>query len=156
MTRITISRTIHAPIERVFTTVADIRQFSQAIPHVAAFEFLSDVTSGVGTRFRETRRMKGKETTTELEVTEYIENSRVRMVADSHGTVWDTTFTVTFADGNRTLTLTMDAKAHALLPKLINPLVQGMFKKNIARDMDFVTSFCEHTQHEAHRTEEDI
>ena len=76
------------------------------------FEFLSDTHTGVGTRFRETRVMKGKEQPTELEITEYIENERVRMVADSHGTVWDTVFSVAlYGDGTR-LTMVMDARAY--------------------------------------------
>ena len=143
MTRTTVTRTIDAPIELVFNTVADIRQFSLALPHVVKFEFLSDVTSGLGTRFRETRLMNGKETITELEITEYVENDRVRIVADSHGTVWDTTFDVMSEGGKTTLTLTMDAKAYKLLSKLMNPLIKGMIKKAVEKDMDLVKVFCE-------------
>ena len=57
MTRITIVRNINAPIDAVFTTVAAIRNFSRAIPHIVAFEFLSDIKTGIGARFRETRLM---------------------------------------------------------------------------------------------------
>ena len=143
MPRLTITRTINAPIESVFQTVADIRQFSQAIPHIERFEFLSDVPSGVGTQVRETRRMKGKEMTTELEVTEYVEHDHVRMVADSHGTVWDTLFTVRPNGAATELTLTMDARAYKLIPKVMNPLILGMIKKAVASDMDDVKVFCE-------------
>jgi carbon monoxide dehydrogenase subunit G len=143
MTRTIVTRTIDAPIELVFKTVADISQFSQAIPHIVKVEILSDVKSGVGTRFRETRLIRGKEAMTELEVTEYIENDRVRIVADSHGTVWDTLFTVTSEKGRTELTMTMDAKAYKLLPKLMNPLIKGTVKKAIEKDMDAVKAFCE-------------
>ena len=61
--------------------------------------FLSEVRTGVGTRFRETRLMHGKERSTELEVTEYVENERVRMVADTDGTVWDSVFVVSPVEG---------------------------------------------------------
>ena len=138
-----IKRTINAPTDVVFKTVADINQFSQAIPHIIKVEILSDVKSGVGTRFRETRLMKGKEATTELEVTEYTENDRIRIVADSHGTVWDTLFTVKAKDEQTLLTMIMDARAYKLLPKLINPMVKGVIKKAIAKDMDAVKVFCE-------------
>lgn len=143
MTRITVTRTINAPIDVVFRTVADIREFSKALPHVVKWEFLSDVQSGVGTRFRETRLMKGKEATTELEVTEHVENDRVRMVADTHGTVWDTVFSVTSGDGNTTLAMTMDANAYKLLLKLMNLLIKGMITKAVEKDMDLVKAFCE-------------
>ena len=143
MTRISVTRTISASIDAVFRTVADITEFSKALPHVVKYEFLSDRRSGVGTHFRETRLMNGKEATTELEVTEYVENDRVRMVADSHGTVWDTIFTVASENENTILTMTMDAKAYKLLPKLMNPLVKGMIKKAVDTDMDLVKSYCE-------------
>ncbi len=38
--------------------------------------------------------MDGKEAATELEVTEYVKNDRIRFAADSHRTVWDSLFTV--------------------------------------------------------------
>lgn len=99
MAATTVIRTINAPLDLVFQTVADIRNFSKAVPHIVNAEFLSDVESGVGTRFRETRLMRGKEATTELEVTEYSENEHIRIVADAGGTIWDSLFTVRTVDG---------------------------------------------------------
>ena len=55
MAYITVFRKIDAPPETTFQTVAHIDKFSQALPHVVDYEFLTDQTSGVGTRFRETR-----------------------------------------------------------------------------------------------------
>ncbi len=143
MTRVVVTRTINAPIDLVFKTVADINLFSQAVPRIMKVEFLSDVKSGVGTRFRETRVMKGQEATTELEVTEYIPNDHVRIVADSHGTVWDTVFTVKSEKAQTELTVAMDAKPYKLAPKIINPLLSGMVKRAIEQDMDAVKTFCE-------------
>jgi uncharacterized protein YndB with AHSA1/START domain len=59
MSPIIVTRTIRAPVDLVFQTVADIRRFSQALPHVVKVEFLSDARTGVGTRFRETRLING-------------------------------------------------------------------------------------------------
>ncbi len=143
MTRTIVKRTINAPIETVFKTVADINNFSQAVPHIVKVEILSDIKSGVGARFRETRLMRGKEVTEEFEVTEYTENDSIRIVTDSHGTVWDTLFTVEPKEGQAELTMIMDAKAYKLFPRLINPLVKGIVKKAIAKDMDAVKAFCE-------------
>ena len=143
MSRTTVTRTIEAPIESVFNTVAAIEQFSEAIPHIVNVEILSEVQTGVGTRFRETRLMRGKEATTELEVTEYVENERIRLVSDAGGTIWDTVFTVAPQDGQTELTMTMDAKAYKLLPKLMNPMIKGTIKKAIEKDMDEVKAFCE-------------
>lgn len=143
MSRITVKRTINAPAEVVFATVADIRNFSQALPHVVDYEFLSDTTTGVGTRFCETRIMRDKKMLNTLEVTEYVENERVRMVADTHGTVWDTLFTVSSEGPSTTLTMVMDARSYKLIPRLMNPLFKGMIAKAVASDMDLVKSYCE-------------
>ncbi len=143
MRPIIVSRTIKAPIDRVFQTVADIQHFSKAVPRVVKYEILSPVESGVGTRFRETSRMKGKEQTTELEVTEYVPNEHVRMVADSHGVIWDSVFTVKPERDHTALTLAMDARAYKFLPRLMYPLMYKMIAKAVASDMDSVKEFCE-------------
>jgi carbon monoxide dehydrogenase subunit G len=146
MSRISVTRTIDAPSEIVFDTVADIRQFSKALPHVVKYEFQSEVQSGVGTRFRERRLMNGKEATTELELTEFVENDRVRLVADDgYGTVWDTLFTVKAENGSTVLTMTMDAKSYKWLAKIIVFFIKAMVRRAVERDLDFVKAFCEKT-----------
>ena len=143
MAKTVITRSIDAPVEVVFKTVSDIKHFSEAIPGIVNIEILSDTQTGVGTRFRETRVMNGKEASTELEVTEYVENERVRLVADSHGTVWDTVFTVKPAGDSTELTMVMDARPYKLAAKLMNPMVKGMIQKAIESDMDAVKKYCE-------------
>lgn len=143
MTQFVVTRSIDAPIAKVFNTVADIREFSKVLPHVVRYEFLSDIQSGVGTRFRETRQMGRKEAMTELEVTEYTPNESVRLVADSHGAIWDTIFTVKSENGQTTLTMTMEARAYKWLTRLLNRVFKGMIHKAVARDMDLVKAYCE-------------
>lgn len=143
MSQTTVVCTINAPIERVFGTVAHIENFAKAVPQIVATQFLSDVTSGVGTRFRETRLMHGREATTELEVTEYVENDRVRIVADAGGTIWDTVFVVSPDPEGVKLTLTMDARPYRLMSKVVNPFIKGFVRKAVESDMDAVKAYCE-------------
>ena len=143
MSQFRVTRTINAPPDRVFETISDINNYSKAVPHILKAEILSDVKSGVGTRFRETRLMDGKEATTELEVTEYAKNDRIRIVADSHGTIWDSLFTVKPSQGQTELTLTMDATANTLTAKLLTKMIGGMIQKGLEKDMDCVKTYCE-------------
>ena len=143
MSSLTVSRTISAPVDLVFKTIAHIEEFSQAVPHIVKFEMLSDIRSGVGARFRETRLMNGRENTTELEVAEYVENDRVRMIADAGGTVWDTLFTVRPDDGGTELTVEMDCRPYKLVARFIVPLIRGRVATAVAKDMDAVKAFCE-------------
>lgn len=146
MSTITSVRRIAAPTERVFSTVADITNFSKAVPHIVKVDFLSEQRVGVGTRFRETRLMNGREASTELEVTEYIEGERIRLVSDSHGTVWDSVFTVVPREQGSELTLVMEARPHKLLAKLTTPLFKGVIAKALEKDMDAVKAWCEARQ----------
>lgn len=143
MTRIQVSRDIAAPAEAVFRAVADVGNLPKTSDDVIAVRFLSDRTSGVGTRFVETRRMGKKEMETELEITEYTENQHARMVTDSHGTIWDTTFDVMPTPKGTSLDIVMDARPHTLLTKILTPIFKGMFRKGMVKHIDALAEYCE-------------
>ena len=143
MSQTFVSLDINAPVEAVFAALANIETFPDRAEAIAAVEFLSDQKHGVGTRFRETRIMNGREAVAELEVTEQVENERIRMVCDQGGTVWDTVFKVTpISDGIR-LEMTMDARPHKLMAKLTIPIINLMIKKFVQKDMEEVKAWCE-------------
>jgi uncharacterized protein YndB with AHSA1/START domain len=143
MGTMTIQRDIHAPAAKVFETVAHIDQFTQAIPDIVDVQFLSEQRTGVGTRFRETRKMGKRDAVTDLEVTEYVENERVRLVADAGGTIWDTVFEIVDKGEWTKMTMTMDSRPYRLLAKIFNPLIGPMIKSAVGKDMDAVKTFCE-------------
>lgn len=147
MKPIHISRTIAAPLDLVFQTISDVRNFRDAVPHITRVEFLSDQQVGAGTRFRETRSTNGREQTVELEVAEYTENDRVRMISDAGGTIWDTLFTVSKETDKVSLEMQMDIKPHTLFARIVTPLIRGMVVKAVESDMDSVKLFCE-SKHE--------
>ena len=138
-----IKRDIQAPAEQVFETVAHIEQYTRAIPDITDVQFLSEQKTGIGARFRETRKMGKREATTELEVTEYVKNERVRMVADAGGTIWDTVFEIADKGDRTEMTMTMESRPYKLLAKVFNPLIGPMIKGAVGKDMDAVKSFCE-------------
>jgi len=66
------------------------------------------------------------------------------MVADSYGTVWDTTFAVSAAGPSTTeLTMTMEARPHTLKARLMNVLLVPLVRRAVAEDMDRVKVYCE-------------
>lgn len=143
MSTIKIKRTINAPKSVVFETVSDIRNFSKAIPDIVDVAFLTDQKSGAGTRFIETRDFKGREVSTELEVTEYVKDAKVRIVSDSQGTVWDSVFIVQSREGKSELTLEMVAKPYTISARLMNLFLKRFIKKALSKDMDSVKEYCE-------------
>jgi hypothetical protein len=105
-------------------------------------DFLTDQRVGTGTRFRETRLMNGSEASVELEVAEYVENQRVRMVSDAVGTVWDTLFTVAPQGDATVMTMQMDVRPYKFIARLMTLLIRGMVAKAVEADMDAVKRYC--------------
>lgn len=144
MTTISLTRAIAASPALVFEAAADISRFPEANPDVVSVEFLTEQRSGVGTRFRETRRMGKRSMQTDLEVTEYDPQARrIRMVTDMGGTVWDTVFSVDAVGEHAAVNVCMDCRAHKLLPKLLNPLMKGMFRRGMVKHLDAFQAWCE-------------
>ncbi len=137
------TRTIKAPIEEVFKTLATVDEFKQAVPHITNVEFLTDSRYGVGTKFRETRLMNGKEVATELEVTELVENEHVRLVSDQGGTIWDTVFRVRQVGDAVEMDMQMDSIPHRFASRIITPMIMGMVSKFVGQDMDSIKEYCE-------------
>ena len=143
MAAINVVRTIRAPAPTVFDTVADPRQFAQAITGVTRLDSLSSTSAGAGTRYRQTRTMNGRTMTMEFEVTECVKPERVRIVNETDGTVWDSVYTIRPANGMTTLTLRMEAGSRSLVTRLVLPLVCLLVRKAVARDLDAVKAHCE-------------
>ncbi|WP_020401620.1 SRPBCC family protein [Gracilimonas tropica] len=143
MSYITINKKIEAPKEQVFEIVADIRNFSKVIPEIKNVEFLSEQQYGVGTKYKETRDMNGREASTVLEVTELVENEHIRLISDAGGTVWDSIFKVEEKEGGTELSLVMEARPYKFLPKIIAPFMKGFMRNAIEKDMDATKRYCE-------------
>ncbi len=144
MTRTEASRTVAATPAIVFQVLSDAANFAKAVPAIRKVEFLSEVRNGVGTRFRETRVMRGREAVAVMEVTEHSEGERICFRSDAGGAVWDSTFAVAPIDDDRTrLHLIMEARPYRLLAKLFVPVLRGMVAKAVESDMDAVKAYCE-------------
>ena len=136
---------IKAPIATVFDTVADIRNFSKAVPDITKVDFLTEQTEGVGTRFNETRKMGSKEHTVTLEVTEFEANHHIRLISKVGGTTWDTIFLVRDIGKSVELTLIMEATPTAFLAKITTPIAMTLMSGALQKDMEAVKRYCEAT-----------
>ena len=134
---------IDAPLEEVFSTISKPSEFSNAIPHILEIEFLSEIHEGIGTKFRETRLMNKRKATTTLEVTEFVQNERIRIISIAGGTTWDSLFSVKQEGNHVNLTLEMEAKPHHFFAKIMNYFIKGMLQKALNDDLKSVKEYCE-------------
>lgn len=143
MTRVVARGRIDAPREIVFRLVSDVERLAKTSPDVIEIVFLTEQRSGLGTRFRETRRTGRKEMVCELEVTEFRENERSRMVTEVHGTVWDTVYSLRDADGGTELEICMDARPSSFPQRFMIPLMKGFFRRAMQTHLEQVRDRCE-------------
>jgi carbon monoxide dehydrogenase subunit G len=141
----TTARTIRAPADRVFQTVADPEEFHRAIPDGVSVEYLGPARGAAGTTFRATRLVRGKPQTFEQEIVVFQPGKRVRMVNVTHGTRWEGEFLVE-PDGTGAttrLTATMEAVTKRLAARMMMRLIHRMVQKALDKDLDAVKTYCE-------------
>lgn len=141
--KIALQRQISASVETVFDTVAHIDNYMQAVPEIVGVEHLGDTRRGVGARFRETRRMRGREASSVLEVTEYVLNERIRIVSEAGGTLWDTIFTLRPAHNGSVIAMEMTATPKSFLARLLLPVIRRPVAAAIEGDLRAVKAWCE-------------
>lgn len=144
MTTVTVETRVNASADAVFRAVSDIETMPRINPDVVRVEFLTEQRTGVGTRFRETRRMGRKEHQFELEVRGYDEAARtVRYVNDSHGTVWDTTVKVDADGDGARVRFAMDCIGSTMVKRVMNGVLKGLFRRGMVDHVAKLKAHCE-------------
>jgi carbon monoxide dehydrogenase subunit G len=135
MARFSMTKRIAAPVETVFTIATDLAHAAENIRGIERIELLTDGPMRMGTRWRETRKMMGHESTETLKVVGFDRPRSYSIGCESCGAYFETTFR--FApDGDGTL-VTLDARteARSLVAKLMSPIGNLMFRKMMRKCM---------------------
>ena len=140
------NRNVKAPLEKVFSVYSDFANAPERVEGITRLEILTDDPFGKGTRFRETRMMFGRESTEEMEVTEFEPNQKYTVEAYSCGAHFQTIFRFR-PDGDSTdVEVELNTRNISLLAKLMSPLgflMAGSMKKLFMSDVDQLKQYCE-------------
>ncbi len=130
---------IHADPKRTFEVISDFRTADQRIRAIKKIEVLTDGPIRVGTRFRETRVMFGREATEEMEITDLVPGKSYTLGGQSCGAAWSTTLRCVPNAGGTNVEMEMTMRPVSLFAKLMSPLsfiLAGSMKKAIDQDLD--------------------
>jgi hypothetical protein len=146
MAGVSATQRIEAPVSTVFNLATDLDNMAGRIKAITRIEKLTPGPVGVGTRFKETRKMFGKEATETMEFTEFEPNRRYVLEAHSCGCHYRTEFRFD-ADGSGTLvSFDFTATPQTLMAKLMSPMfffMKGMMKKCVMGDLADLKSVAE-------------
>jgi carbon monoxide dehydrogenase subunit G len=133
------SITINKPVGEVYAAFVDIEKIGERIPGIVKIEVTSDVKSGVGTHWKETRVMFGKESTEEMEITKVDEVKSITIESDSAGTHYVTEYTFVEKSEGTEVTMSFSGVAKSLMAKIMSPmmgLMAGSMKKMLRADLE--------------------
>ncbi|WP_328769047.1 SRPBCC family protein [Streptomyces sp. NBC_00286] len=145
---VVVERRIAAGQRRVWEALTDLQGMERVLSGVSKVEILTDGAFDVGTRWRETRRMFGKDATEEMWVTASEPPERYVVEAQSRGTRYVSEWLLR-ADGPSATTVRMTFSAEApggvmgLLAKILGGVGARAVSRAIAKDLDDVASSVE-------------
>ncbi|MFC6014244.1 SRPBCC family protein [Nocardia lasii] len=140
MNSFTAQREIEAPVEHVWDVLTDLDGAVEILSGVTRIERLDGAGYAVGTRWRETRKIMGKEATEEMVVTEVEPRRRTVIAAEAGDISYRTEFTVAPTATGTLLTMTFAGTSNAtgvraLLEKLMAPLGTAVTRKMMTADL---------------------
>ncbi len=149
MTNITVSREIAAQADVLWRIMTDIDGFEETISAIESVEKLSNGTEfDIGTKWRETRTMFGKQATEVMWVTEIDPGRSYVVNAESHGSKDTTAMSVT-PEGNDSCEVTMNfgAEPFGTMAKAMTVTIGRFFekatRKAFAQDLDDIAAVAE-------------
>ena len=146
LSSISIDRLIDASPERVFAHATNVEAWAEIVPAITKIELLTPGPVQVGTRFRETRIMMGREATEEMEFLVLDSPTQYVLGAESHGSRYRTTLNLTPVGESTKLTMTFAAEPLTFMAKAMSFLMKPFMKKLLnlcAKDLDAIKAHIE-------------
>ncbi|MEO1614269.1 MAG: SRPBCC family protein [Planctomycetota bacterium] len=143
---LTIHEVVDAPIEQVFDVFSNFRDAADRVEGIKRVEMITDGPIGLGSRFRETRVMFGREATEEMEITRFQPNKEYVVEAESCGAHFQTVFRFRPEGDQTSVEMEMTTRAITVMAKLMSPLsfmMAGTMKKCVLDDIRQLKQYCE-------------
>ena len=139
MAQFTTKQHIAAPLDRMFEVATDFGNAPRYMRGIAKMELVTDGPVQVGTRFRETRIMFGKEATEEMEITAFDPPHGYALGCESCGCRYHSEFTFRAANGGTDVEMTFNATPMTFLARTLGIVFRPMLKlcmKAVTKDLE--------------------
>ncbi|MGP1309671.1 MAG: SRPBCC family protein [Phycisphaerales bacterium] len=140
--QIACSEYIAAPPEQVFAMSSDVERWPETVSAITKTEILTpgrDAKVGVGTVFRETRIMFGKEASETMTIARFEPPRGYTFTASSHGCNYETTFTFTPEGPGTRVDMHFKGEPQTFMSKVMGavmaPMLKGTMVKCIRKDL---------------------
>jgi uncharacterized protein YndB with AHSA1/START domain len=148
MPGLSVVRSIAAPPEKVWAVFTDLKASADRLSAVKAVEVFTAGPFGVGTRWRETRTMFGREATEDMEITAVDPGRSYTAEAASHGSHYTSRFDFAPTEDGTDVTFSFTGESHGamrVVGAVMWPMLKGKMAKELRRDLDDLAVYCERT-----------
>lgn len=141
MKTLRVARTTKATPDQLWDAITDLDRWADRISGITDVTRLDDGTDfGVGTRWRETRIMFGREATEEMEVTEIAEGRSYTVEAGGRGADYTSVWAIEPKGDETELSMTFSGEPTSLIAKImamtLGKLFEGATRKAMEKDFD--------------------
>ena len=150
MMSVTVTRTVRAPVQQVWDVATDLAGMPAVMSGIERVDVLTDGPFAVGTRWRETRRMYGKEASEEMRVMQAEAPHSYTVHADSHGMHYVTSWAFRETAENVTeVAMTFGGEATSTFARVLGvvtaPIGNRSVRKAVEQDLADLAVACEKT-----------
>ncbi|HET7328323.1 MAG TPA: SRPBCC family protein [Nocardioidaceae bacterium] len=148
MTTVIVRRTAQATPPRVWSVATDIDHWPETMSGIDAVEVIAGSGFDVGTRWRETRTMSGKQVTEEMAVTAMEDGRSYTVESGGRGAHYVSVFSFLPAGNGATeielsFTLQPTSAVARMLDRLAAPLTRRTLVNGLQGDLDDVAAVAE-------------
>jgi uncharacterized membrane protein len=137
MQDVEVRRHVAAPVERVWALATDLEGAPRVVRGIESVEVLTPGPFGVGTRWRETRRMFGRSATEEMTVTAVEPHRSYSVEASGPGVRYVSTFAFAPAAGGGTdVTATFGGRPTTTVARVLAAVTAALGRRAIAKALE--------------------
>ena len=145
--KITVNTEISAPLDKVYAAFTDLSVAEKHIDGIEKIEILHGSKSlSKDTKWKETRKIFGQETTETMWVTEKNKDKDYSVKAESHGTEYTSTYRFKPSENKTSVEFTFSAKPITIAAKVMNLagfIFRSSTKKMLKKDIDDLKKYLE-------------
>lgn len=138
--------TINATKVELFNAFSDLKNLANNVRAIKGIELLTPGDVGIGSKFKETRVMFGKESSETMEITQFSPPDYFKEEAQSNGMHYVTEWRFIDEGNKTTVSIDFSGTATTIAAKLLNVLfsfMTGGMKKAFLADMDDLKKMLE-------------
>ena len=142
-----VERDVAAPPDAVWAVITDLEGSAEIISAIMSVERIgADSGFEVGTRWKETRKLFGREGTEEMEVTAIDEGRSYAVEADGSGAHYTSVMTIEPSGDGCRLSMSFESEPTTFIARIgaaFGKLLEGSTRKMLATDLDEIAAAAE-------------